>query len=612
MGLQLNWLFDWFWKRRVPLAVVAGGGEIPATALMVDGTEEGATMQTGAAGGGTSEKDSGQDTGRSDEEETDEGSAEPEENEPEEEPAEEGPVAPDIPAESLPVELHYLDDLIRYRIAQVLHPGSQRTELPMPAPDQWQLPLGKYIIDNPELTDDDARLLLIAVVHHVQPEFFDHSINGSLRGEGDFPLIGGMRGKNFRGFIPTGQTAVFLLGGAGWEHELAYQKLFWADHVLARNKIIWLAEVEPGEPVLSGRIILSQDYVDILLHNKVIAPHHNINFPAKLISTARNREDLVISETLNRDFDHVLDWVKHKEAVEKRWADGKKGYRCLFHGPSGTGKTFATCILGKETEREVYRIDLSLVVSKFIGETEKNLELIFARAENKDWILFFDEADALFGKRTNIRDAHDKYANQEASYLLQRIEDYDGLVVLATNMKTNIDDSFLRRFDSDLKFAMPNMEERKKIWNKSFPKGAVFAREMMGRVAEGHGTKGPVVEASGEKRKFYHYVKRRNEEVAMEASPPVRSPDIPDLVKGYSLSGGNIQNVVHYATIRATKRQAEEKQKALQAGDGAAPPDPPLIIYLEDVENGIKRELAKNGIPYTNKRQRSWDNQQRG
>ena len=599
------------------------------------GTAEGPAMQTGTAEGGTSDsgqytEQSGEDTGQFDEEETDEESAEPEENEPEEEPAEGRPAAPEIPAGALPVELHYLDDLIRYRIAQVLHPDLQRAEPPMPALDLWQLPLGKYIIDNSELTNDDARLLLIAVVHHVQPEFFDHSINGGLRGEGDFPLIGGMRGKNFRGFIPTGQTAVFLLGGADWEHELAYQKLFWADHVLARNKIIWLAEVEPGEPVLSGRIILSQDYVDILLHNKVIAPHHNINFPAKLISTARNREDLVISGTLNRDFDHVLDWVKHKEAVEKRWADGKKGYRCLFHGPSGTGKTFATCILGKETGREVYRIDLSLVVSKFIGETEKNLELIFARAENKDWILFFDEADALFGKRTNIRDAHDKYANQEASYLLQRIEDYDGLVVLATNMKTNIDDSFLRRFDSDLKFSMPNMEERKKIWNKSFPKNAVFAREVMGRVTEGqgtdrpgvdgsgdkgHGVEGPMVEPSGDKRKFYRYVKSRNEEVVqeepVETSPPVRPPDIPDLVKGYALSGGNIQNVVHYATIRATKRQADEKERALKAGDGAALTDPPLIIYLEDVQNGIKRELAKNGIPYTNKRQRSWDNRQR-
>jgi SpoVK/Ycf46/Vps4 family AAA+-type ATPase len=102
----------------------------------------------------------------------------------------------------------------------------------------------------------------------------------------------------------------------------------------------------------------------------------------------------------------------------KRWA--KPGYRVLFHGPPGTGKTLAATILGKNTQRDVFRIDLSMVVSKYIGETEKNLSSLFDRARSKDWILFFDEADALFGKRTNVRDAHDKYANQEVSYLLQK------------------------------------------------------------------------------------------------------------------------------------------------------------------------------------------------
>src|SRR5690606_23438518 len=104
--------------------------------------------------------------------------------------------------------------------------------------------------------------------------------------------------------------------------------------------------------------------------------------------------------------------------------------------------------------------DLSMVVSKFIGETEKNLSNLFAKAENKGWILFFDEADALFGKRTNVRDAHDKYANQEVSYLLQRVEQYNGLVILATNFKTNIDEAFSRRFQSIIYFPMPGIEER--------------------------------------------------------------------------------------------------------------------------------------------------------
>jgi SpoVK/Ycf46/Vps4 family AAA+-type ATPase len=109
------------------------------------------------------------------------------------------------------------------------------------------------------------------------------------------------------------------------------------------------------------------------------------------------------------------------------------------------------------------------VVSKYIGETEKNLEKVFVKAENKNWILFFDEADALFGKRTNVQNSHDRYANQEVSYLLQRIEDFPGLLILASNLKSNMDDAFLRRFHTIIHFAIPNAFERLKLWEKAFP-----------------------------------------------------------------------------------------------------------------------------------------------
>jgi SpoVK/Ycf46/Vps4 family AAA+-type ATPase len=141
----------------------------------------------------------------------------------------------------------------------------------------------------------------------------------------------------------------------------------------------------------------------------------------------------------------------------------------LFYGAAGTGKTLTATLLGKQTNKDVFRIDLSRVVSKYIGETEKNLSLLFDKAENKDWILFFDEADALFGKRTDIRDAHDKYANQEVAYLLQRIENYNGLVILATNQRANVDEAFVRRFQSIIHFPISNAEERYQIWCKTFP-----------------------------------------------------------------------------------------------------------------------------------------------
>ena len=139
----------------------------------------------------------------------------------------------------------------------------------------------------------------------------------------------------------------------------------------------------------------------------------------------------------------------------------KPGFKALFHGLPGTGKTLTAMLIGKKTGLDIYRVDLSQMVSKYIGETEKNLAKVFDKAEHKNWILFFDEGDALFGKRTNTKDAHDRYANQQVSYLLQRIEEYDGLVILATNLKNNIDDAFLRRFQSIIHFPMARTQRAK-------------------------------------------------------------------------------------------------------------------------------------------------------
>ena len=132
----------------------------------------------------------------------------------------------------------------------------------------------------------------------------------------------------------------------------------------------------------------------------------------------------------------------------------RKGYRALFYGPPGTGKTLTVSVLGREHGRPVFRIDLSQLVSKYIGETEKNLSTVFRMAEHKGWILFFDEAESLFSKRTEVSDAKDRYANQETSYLLRRIEQFDGLVILATNLKPNIDRAFIRRFQSIVHFSI--------------------------------------------------------------------------------------------------------------------------------------------------------------
>jgi hypothetical protein len=442
-----------------------------------------------------------------------------------------------------PEELRYLEQLILYRL-NTWFPSDEDHQEPVLDTGKWSVALANFIQEH-QLNSDEAVLLLIGLVPHVQSDLFDRVISYKIQDSGDFQRIGGVRGKDFRGFIPTGETAVFLLGDDDFERRLEIQRLFWPDHLFEKNKILWLTDQPSGEPVMSGKITLSSEYLDTFIYGKPIPPRFSMNFPAKLIHTGLGWDDLVINDELKEQINELKSWLKYNDQLVGEWGMGdrlRRGYRALLYGPSGTGKTFTAGLLGKEVGKDVYKIDLSMVVSKYIGETEKNLELLFARAEDKGWILFFDEADALFGKRTNVRDAHDKYANQEVSYLLQRIEDYNGMVILATNMKNNIDDAFIRRFNAVLKFSLPEAEERAKIWRLAFPRDVRFCDE--------------------------------KEETV----------DIPELVKSYPISGGYIVNVVHYASIKALERYNEQKAEK--------------NIYLADVLYGIKKELLKEGKPF--------------
>jgi len=141
----------------------------------------------------------------------------------------------------------------------------------------------------------------------------------------------------------------------------------------------------------------------------------------------------------------------------------------LFSGPPGTGKTMGAEVISRELGLDMYKIDLSTVVSKYIGETEKNLERIFKEAETSNAILFFDEADSLFGKRSEVRDSHDRYANIEIAYLLQRMEAYDGVTILATNLRANLDEAFTRRLQFAVDFPFPEEDYRLRIWQALFP-----------------------------------------------------------------------------------------------------------------------------------------------
>ncbi len=185
-------------------------------------------------------------------------------------------------------------------------------------------------------------------------------------------------------------------------------------------------------------------------------------------------EDIVLPEDSLAQLREICQRVAHRHRVLGEWGFDRKlslgkGTNALFAGPSGTGKTMAAEIIANALGLDLYRIDLAGVVSKYIGETEKNLDRVFSAAENANAILFFDEADALFGKRSEVRDSHDRYANIEISYLLQKMEEYDGIAILATNLRQNLDDAFMRRLAFTVYFPFPDEASRRRIWAGIWP-----------------------------------------------------------------------------------------------------------------------------------------------
>ena len=366
-------------------------------------------------------------------------------------------------------------------------------------------------LHNPDI--DEFTIVMLSLAPHLQPDFFSKIIAEFLPDGGDFPEFGGVRGVNHRGLLPTGETAQFVIGGDDLEKRLDVQRLFGPEHWFAKEHILWLEPVPEGEPVMSGRLTLNPEVVEELTLGTASRPRFSMEFPAEHIETAMEWSDLVLPATTLQQIREIENWITHNDTLLRDWGMQKRvkpGYRALFYGPPGTGKTLTATLLGRQTGKEVFRIDLSRIISKYIGETEKNLSRLFDKADSKNWILFFDEADALFGKRTDIRDAHDKYANQETAYLLQRIESHNGLVILASNRRGNLDEAFSRRFQSIIHFPMPKPEERHALWLNTLPEQMMTDAEIDWRT----------------------------------------------IASRYELSGASILNIVHYCAIESLANPA--------------------------------------------------------
>ena len=230
--------------------------------------------------------------------------------------------------------------------------------------------------------------------------------------------------------------------------------------------------------------------------------HHGLQQKSVQMKSQWDWQDLILPQETLQLLQQACHRVANRHIVMQEWGFERilpygRGVSMLFTGPPGTGKTMAALVMAKAMQAELYRVDLTRIVSKYIGETEKNLAEIFDRAKLSGAILFFDEADAVFGKRSEVKDAHDKYANMETSYLLQKMEEYDGLTILATNFSQNLDDAFMRRIQYIIKFPFPDAVQREQLWRSIIP-----------------------------------------------SHMPMEPLDIPFLAKTFELSGGPIKNIV--------------------------------------------------------------------
>jgi SpoVK/Ycf46/Vps4 family AAA+-type ATPase len=277
-----------------------------------------------------------------------------------------------------------------------------------------------------------------------------------------------------------------------------------------RNGIIKLEQQTSGEPAFSSALQLSHEFIQRLIDGGVDKPEFSSNFPAKLMQTQLDWTDLILNDEVMDEINNIVTWLSNSQQILHNWGlekSVKPGYRAIFYGPPGTGKNLTASLIGKATNRDVYRIDLAMVVSKYIGETEKILAGVFDQAQNKNWILFFDEADSLFGKRTRTSSSNAQQANQEICYLLQRVEDFPGVVILASNLKVNIDAAFARRFQSAVYFPMPDTAQRERLWRGLFANTDKLDQDVNFR----------------------------------------------EIAERYELTGGALLNVARYAAIRAVK-----------------------------------------------------------
>lgn len=376
------------------------------------------------------------------------------------------------PTSDIEADLIWLENLIQYQLGKASNELIDRIEnngeiLP-PALSEGGFYSDNLLSWNP--SEVERGLIVIGLALYFKPSIFDPLLKTAKDFNYTETHLGGVIGTAQTPFVPTGETAIFLLTNRSVEERMLILHCLNQEHWLFEKGILLFEYKEPGLPLTFQPFYLSSDYMEIFSKGVATKPNYSSQFPASLVKTNMEWSDLVVSKELIKEIRDIELWLEYEQRLFGEMGLGRKikeGYKVVFYGPSGTGKTLVAGLIGKKYDRDVYRIDLSQLSSKYIGETEKNIDNLFKQARNKNWILFFDEGESLFGKRSQTGQSNERYGNQQVGFLLQRMEDHPGVVILATNLKSSIDEAFSRRFQKMIYFEAPDFENRLDLWKKA-------------------------------------------------------------------------------------------------------------------------------------------------
>lgn len=398
------------------------------------------------------------------------------------------------------------------RIGQVLYSEGSLELDSFPVADP-ETAFGKLILEH-GFTKEESVLLCLALTAVFAPELL-RDLASACKEEELVAYIGGFSAKGTGLFCPTVRTAVFLIAGKNLEKRSQYASYFHNRQNIFTSGIVSAQPLSPTSVFLDHQLVFSDQFLGTVLKGDLPRLDADAGFPVRRGKSAHLLEDVILNKKTHTQISKLRRFAKN---MTRLWEIDTKGkvrsnFISIFSGDPGTGKSHAAEAIGNEIGLPVYKVNFAQMVSKYIGETEKNLEKVFDRFDKQPSILFFDEAESIFSKRTEVGDSHDQHANNLQSYLLQKVEEFNGIIILATNVQNltqYFDRAFQRRFRLIVEFDFPDYPERLEIWKRS-----LFA-------------------------------------------PFTFEEGLPEkLAKNYQLSGGSIYNIVSDGVIEALEKETE-------------------------------------------------------